>query len=235
LKLFVLAGGFGSRLRSVVSNVPKPMAPVGEVPFLYHQLNNWKSQGINEFLFLLYHQAEQIIDFLESEKHGILEGCTFEVVVEPEPLDTGGAVFHAIKQSGYQGVFLVTNADTWLGSDIQNVICASSPSIGVVQLEDCSRYGNVIVDGKSRVTAFQEKQDDAGPGLINAGLYQLDTSLFEHESRDSFSLERDFFPDLVLKEGLKAVKMDAPFIDIGVPADYQRFNNWFASGAKEGL
>jgi D-glycero-alpha-D-manno-heptose 1-phosphate guanylyltransferase len=233
MMLFVLAGGFGTRLRSVVADIPKPLAPIDGIPFLHYQIKNWRSQGISSFLFLLHHQAELIIDFLAEEKNGVLEGCNAEFVIESEPLDTGGAVCNAIKTKGYRGSFLVTNADTWLGADIPKVICADSPAIGVVQLDDCSRYGKVLLDGAGKVTAFQEKRENSGPGFINAGIYHLDTSLFDFGHSGRFSLERDFFPGLAKEGRVNTVEMGALFIDIGIPADYQRFKEWAKSNYRE--
>ena len=112
MKLLVLAGGFGTRLQSVVAEVPKALAPVGKVPFLQLQIDHWKTQGINSFIFLLHHQADLVISFLQKEKKsGVLTGCEVFWLVEPMPMDTGGAVAHAVEQLQLTGNFLVTNAE----------------------------------------------------------------------------------------------------------------------------
>ena len=82
--LLILAGGFGTRLKSAVADVPKALAPVGDRPFLYLQLKNWLSLGLNHFIFSLHHESQQIIDFLKSEKQGLLKDASIEWVVEPE-------------------------------------------------------------------------------------------------------------------------------------------------------
>jgi NDP-sugar pyrophosphorylase family protein len=86
--LLVFAGGFGTRLRSAVSDVPKPMAPVGDCPFLHYQIKNWIRQGVKSFIFLLHYEADTIIDYLTSERQGLFKSCDLEWLVEPEPLGT---------------------------------------------------------------------------------------------------------------------------------------------------
>ena len=121
-QLLVLAGGFGTRLRSVVSEVPKPLAPVRHKPFLYYLVEQWMAQGVRSFTFLLHHEAERIEYFLDSEKReGILTGCELRTLTEPQPLGTGGAVAFAVRQFALEGSFLIANADTWLGSGIHQV------------------------------------------------------------------------------------------------------------------
>src|ERR1017187_6530825 len=113
MKLLVLAGGFGTRLKSVVSEVPKALAPVGDVPFLHLQFEHWKNQGVTSFVFLLHHRADHIIDFINGEQYGLLKNCAVQWIIEPTPMDTGGAIAYAIQQLNIRGNFLVTNADTW--------------------------------------------------------------------------------------------------------------------------
>ena len=171
MKLLVLAGGFGTRLQTVLAEVPKALAPVGKVPFLQLQIDHWKTQGINSFVFLLHHQANLVISFLQKEKKtGVLMGCEVYWLVEPRPMDTGGAVAHAVEQFHITGNFLVTNADTWLGTGIADVSKERMPAMAVVELPDAARYGRVQFDQRHRVTAFQEKNNKQHSGWINAGL-----------------------------------------------------------------
>ena len=223
MKMLVLAGGFGTRLQSAIPNVPKALAPIGDVPFLYLQIENWVVQGMKSFVFLLHHQADLIIAFLESERRGLLKDCEVQWVVEPTPMGTGGAVAYAVQQLHLSGGFLVTNADTWLGTGIDNVWQAVAPAIAVVKVSDAGRYGRVKLDEQGNVTAFREKSNSAGPGWINAGLCHFDAQFFQNWNREPFSLEQVSFPSLAAMGALKAVTLDADFIDIGIPADYQRF------------
>jgi NDP-sugar pyrophosphorylase family protein len=231
--LLVLAGGFGTRLQSTVPNLPKALAPVEGKPFLYYQLVNWISQGIDSFVFLLYHQADQIIDFLLNEQEDLLHNCEVNWLVEPSPLDTGGAVLHAIRTLDISEDFLLTNADTWLQTGIVELLNASSPSVAITHLSDCSRYGQIHFDSYNRVTSFSEKMDNAGEGWINAGLYHLDPTIFENMNTNKISLEKDVFQMLVKKKMLSAVPIKEGFIDIGIPDDYHRFITWFSAGGKD--
>ena len=233
MKLLVLAGGFGTRLQSVVSGIPKALAPVGEVPFLRLQIEHWKNQGINSFVFLLHHEAELIISFLQKEQQaGILADCELRWLVEGAPMDTGGAVAHAVKQLQLTGNFLVTNADTWLSTGITEVAQAMAPVIAVVMISDATRYGCVQFNKQYRVTAFQEKNGNQGVGWINAGLCQLDAGYFQDWDGEPFSLEQVFFPAMVLSGKLQVVTLISDFIDIGIPKDYFRFCNWIATDRK---
>jgi D-glycero-alpha-D-manno-heptose 1-phosphate guanylyltransferase len=232
MKMLVLAGGFGTRLQSVVAEVPKAMAPVGAVPFLYLQIQHWIDQGIRTFIFLLHHKADQIIKFLESERSELLRECKIEWLIEPKPMDTGGAVAYAVQQLGLTGDFLVTNADTWIGAGILKVARTAAPSIAVLSSRDTSRYGRVKFDDQFNVTTFSEKNNDKRPGWINAGLCHLNVDLFKNWDGQPFSLERDFLSDLARCRGLKAVTLQTDFIDIGVPGDYLSFCRWVAADRK---
>jgi D-glycero-alpha-D-manno-heptose 1-phosphate guanylyltransferase len=232
MKLLVLAGGFGTRLKSVVDAVPKALAPVGDVPFLHLQIEHWKKQGVKSFVFLLHHQADLVINYLKTEQNGLLKECELQWMVEPTPMDTGGAVAYAVEQLNLSGDFLVTNADTWLGTGVQDVCLANAPAMAVVQLNDASRYGCVQLDDQNNVTAFHEKSNSKGPGWINAGLCHLNADWFKGWNHLPFSLERISFPAMANRGELKAVVLQADFIDIGIPDDYFRFCCWIAAGCK---
>jgi NDP-sugar pyrophosphorylase family protein len=226
MKLLVLAGGFGTRLKSVVAEVPKALAPVGDLSFLHLQIEHWKLQGLKSFAFLLYHQADLIIEFLKVEQNGLLKNCEVQWLVEPTPLDTGGALAYAIEQLNITGDFLVANADTWLGAGIKELWQASSPAMAVVNVADTERYGTVKLNGEGVVTAFFEKNASTGAGWINAGLSHLHVDLFKDWDHQPFSLERKKFSEWVSLGILKAVPLKEAFIDIGIPDDYFRFCRW---------
>ena len=234
IKLLVLAGGFGTRLQSVVSSVPKALAPVGNLPFLHLQIEHWKSQGINSFVFLLHHQADIVIGFLQKEQRiGVLKHCEVQCLVEPMPMETGGALAYAVEQLDLTGNFLVTNADTWIGTSISNVMQEKAPAIAVVELSEAARYGRVQFDVQHRVIAFQEKSSGSkGSGWVSAGLCHLNAASFKDWDHLPFSLERVTFPAMVACRELKAVVLHTEFIDIGVPDDYYRFCRWIAADRK---
>lgn len=236
MKLLVLAGGFGTRLKAAIADVPKALAPIGNVSFLQLQIEHWIDQGIRDFTFLLHHQAEKIIAFLQTaQNNGLLKNAQVDWVVEPTPMDTGGAVAHVVKELELEGDFLLTNADTWLGHGIREMIQSVAPTMAVVNLPNVSRYGQVHFDQKNVVTTFSEKNSNGSAGWINAGLCHLSADLFNDWDGQPFSLERDLFTRLVKNQNLKAVALRTDFIDIGVPDDYHRFCDWAAAGRQTPL
>lgn len=229
IPIFILAGGRGTRLASVVNDVPKPLAPVHGKPFLQYLLENYVSQGFRKFYFLLHHKSDLIINCIENLKLSILENCEIHYSVEPTLLGTGGSVAYTLESLKYSGEFLIVNADTWVDSkSMDRIANAIAPSIAVIHISDVSRYGKVTTDGDF-IMAFEEKKENAGEGWINAGLYKLHSENFIGRVGE-FSMEKDVFPSLVSLRKLKAVPLDTEFIDIGIPEDYERFQKWIASG-----
>lgn len=235
MRLLVLAGGFGTRLRPAVANVPKALAPVNGVPFLQFQIENWISQGLRQFTFLLQHQADRIIDFLQAEQYGLLKDIQVDWLIESTPMDTGGAIAHAVKTRNLKDNFLMTNADTWLGGGVREMMQSTEPAVAVINLADVSRYGQVRFDNGLRVTAFTEKNDKCAAGWINAGLCHLSADLFHNWDGQPFSLERVLFTTLVVERRLTVVPLQTDFIDIGLPADYYRFSRWVSTGRQGSL
>lgn len=235
MRLLVLAGGFGTRLKAEVGDMPKALAPVGDVPFLKIQLEHWLAQGLRVFTFLLHYQADHITDFLQAQRTILLKDCQVDWIVEQSPLDTGGAVAHAVNTLAIKGDFLMTNADTWLGGGVCELIRSASPAMAVINLADVSRYGQVHFNNDKRVTAFAEKNGQGVSGWINAGLYHLNAGLFRNWNGQPFALERELFVMLAQNRSLTAVPLQTDFIDIGVPDDYHRFCRWLASGRQTPL
>jgi D-glycero-alpha-D-manno-heptose 1-phosphate guanylyltransferase len=229
--LLVLAGGFGTRLRSLVSDVPKPLAPVEGIPFLQYLILNWKRQGIKSIVLLIHYESEKIKNLvLSMDASGLLAGVEVRVVVENSPLGTGGSVFNALNDLNIKDNFLVANADTWLSGGLQAVVDAGPYSIGAKKVCDVGRYGELdIKDGN--VEAFDEKLGGSRSGWINAGIYHLNADIFaKYKLGDSFSLEKTVLPDIVKSRQLRVVKLEADFIDIGVPKDYLTFCDWVKKG-----
>ena len=229
--LVVLAGGFGTRLRSLVSDVPKPLAPVADNPFLVHLIEHWVQQGIKDFIFLLHYESEQIESVLdELSRSPEFAGIKFRCVVEKIPLGTGGAVLNAIERLGIVGGFLVANADTWLGSGVEKLSLMKSPAIAAVKVSNTQRYGSLKFEGK-KISAFEEKQNSLDEGYVNSGLYHLLPEIFQgFKVGSSFSMENDVFPRLVSSRKLTGLKLDESFIDIGIPKDYLKYCKWVELG-----
>jgi D-glycero-alpha-D-manno-heptose 1-phosphate guanylyltransferase len=158
VKLLVLAGGFGTRLRPIVEQTPKALAPVADIPFLKYQIDDWLLQGVCDFVFLLHHQSNQIIDFLKMYQQGSPKKFKFDWVIESAPLGTGGAISNALQQINLGDNFLVANADTWLEGGVAKLYEVGRPSIVVVEQKSADRFGQVKFDNKLLVTSFSEKQ-----------------------------------------------------------------------------
>jgi NDP-sugar pyrophosphorylase family protein len=173
--------------------------------------------------------------FLRTQRSVLLRGCQISWLIEPVPLGTGGTLAHAVKTLNLKDDFLMTNADTWLGGGMQEMMRSAVPSIAAVNLADVSRYGQMHFNHDLRIFSFTEKSDQRSVGWINAGLCHLNANLFENWDGQPFSLERDLFPTLVQDGRLTAVPLETKFIDIGVPDDYYRFCQWVAAGRKEPL
>ena len=236
MQLLVLGGGFGTRLRSTVSDVPKALAPVNGEPFLKFQMDCWTSQGIKECIFLLYFEAQLIIDFLESWKQLNLNlGIDIQYLIEDKPLGTGGSVANAVKHFNLTSSFLVANADTWLDSGVKSLAKSPAPAIAITKVPDASRYGSVFFDKSFLVTAFAEKETDSKICWINAGLCHLKPDLFSSWAGEEASLENLYFLELTDNKTLLAVQVDDNFVDIGVPEDYHRFCQWVVGGQSGSL
>ena len=234
--LFVLAGGFGTRLRSLVADVPKPLAPVDDRPFITHLITHWAKQGVTDFVFLLHYEAQQIEFFLKQlADDPEFSGLHFKTVVENKPLGTGGAILNAIVYLEMTDSFLVVNADTWLGSGIR-ISSESLPcSLAAVKVPNTQRYGSLSFKG-AKISRFEEKSNSSGPGYVNSGLYHLLPEIFQgFKGGAKFSLEEDVFPELVSTRKLGFVKLGSSFIDIGIPEDYLKFCNWIKLGRSHEL
>jgi len=117
---------------------------------------------------------------------------------------------------------LVTNADTWLGSGFKEIVEKSAPTMAVVGMPDAARYGQVEIKGDT-VLSFKEKSKERIEGWINAGLCRLSADIFDEIKEQIFSIEELVYPVLAKRGNLKMIKIDAFFIDIGIPEDYYRF------------
>lgn len=220
MEAIVLAGGLGRRLREIVPDLPKPMAPVAGRPFLEILLQYLASNGFDRAVLSLGFMAETITNHFGSK----YKGMNLSFIVEDHPLGTGGGVRLAFEQilSDHAYIF---NGDTFLEIDTSALelswMTSKSPIIVACSVPNTERYGRLLVD-KGRVLGFSEK-GIAGPGLINAGCYVLprsELSLFQLGS--PFSLEQDFFVPLVQQGLVEAFVTEGQFIDIGVPEDFYR-------------
>lgn len=214
MEAIVLAGGFGTRLAHIVSDVPKPMAPVCGRPFLRFILDDLQNKGVDRVILAVGHKQEVIRDFFGNSYRGM------ELLYSPEdtPLFTGGAIKKALQMCREERV-LVVNGDTYFDVDLAQMSQIQSPLvIAVKRLHDFSRYGTVHVDA-GRITGFAEKQP-CSEGLINGGIYWMERSLLENIPEDKFSFEQRVLEAQYDRIAMMAYESEGYFIDIGIPEDY---------------
>jgi len=224
----VLAGGFGTRLRGIVDDVPKPLAPVAGRPFLAWLLDRLATSGIRRCILATGYLSEAIERMIGSR----WQGMDIAYSVEPEPLGTGGAIRLAARQLQGEGVH-VLNGDTWLAYSPQALERATrerGAAIGMAlaEVEDVGRYGAVERDARGMVVGFREKGEQ-GRGAINAGSYFLTgAALASLPVRDAFSFETEVLQPAAVTGRVAGFVDTAGFIDIGVPADYAQAQLQFA-------
>jgi D-glycero-alpha-D-manno-heptose 1-phosphate guanylyltransferase len=221
MQAIILAGGFGTRLRSVLAGVPKPMAPIHNKPFLAYVIDYLIAQGVTQVVLSVHYLAEQIENYFQSAYGDI----SIRYALEDEPLGTGGAIINSLGLIDAARPVFVLNGDTFLKLNYQKMYAlhtlGAQLTMSLRRVADCSRYG-IVTTMNNIVTAFQE-QGSARAGLINAGVYLLNPEIFQTYSLPrQFSFEKDFlFPNINLLQP-RAFVVDDYFIDIGVPADYAR-------------
>lgn len=217
MEAIILAGGMGTRLRPVLSDLPKPLAPILNRPFLEILLDYLSCQGFLRIILAVGYMSERIIQYFGSSYNGM----QIHYVCEEMPLGTGGAIKSALKAAASDHVY-VLNGDTFADVDYKRLDSFWSdlraPVLVVTAVQDPLRYGNVLIRN-GYVTGFAEKAEVAAP-LINSGIYVLPSNIFAKHSPDIFSFETDFLSSIGLSLGFRAYVHDGLFIDIGIPSDY---------------
>ncbi|UCD79749.1 MAG: nucleotidyltransferase family protein [Desulfobacterales bacterium] len=227
----ILAGGLGTRLRSVVSDRPKVLARVGNRPFLTFLLDQLIAARAKEVILCTGFMADEVHKDLGHK----YKSLNIVYSPEPEPLGTGGALRLALPLINSDPV-LIMNGDSFAEVNLTDYIewfCQRDrqASLLLVKVADTGRYGKVIVDDDGRITAFEEKTPDDGPGWINGGIYIMRKSLVESiPAATPYSLERQLFPALA-KKNIYGFCSNGKFIDIGTPDSYCRVQEFFAMEA----
>lgn len=218
----ILAGGLGTRLRSVVADVPKCMAPVAGKPFLHFVIEYLVGQGVDTFIFSLGYKSEMIIDYVNDQYPALNKRFS----VEEEPLGTGGAIKQACSLVLAEDV-LILNGDTIFTVDINTLLSfhqksQSDCTLSLKPMQDFDRYGVVELHDDSSVSSFKEKQYYTS-GLINGGVYALNVKGFLQEDLPAkFSFEKDYLEAFADKRKFHGIVQRQYFIDIGIPEDYER-------------
>jgi len=218
----ILAGGLGTRLRSVVSDVPKCMAPVAGKPFLHYVIAHLQNNGIQSFIFSVGYKSESIINFIKNDYTGI----SYQFSVEEEPLGTGGAVKFSLEKTTERNI-LLCNGDTLFKANINelnnfHLLHNSDCTLCLKPMNNFDRYGVVELDNDDLIVSFKEKQFYK-KGLINGGVYALNKESFLNKNLpENFSFEKDYLEKFVGEEKMFGLIQDEYFIDIGIPEDYKR-------------
>jgi len=221
--VLLLVGGLGTRLRPLLSDKPKPLAPIGGISFLELLVLQLRSQGLRRLVMGTGFRAEQIRqEFGDGRNWNV----SIEYSEERQPLGTAGAIKLAEKFLSCSSNFVVMNGDSFLELDLPRMIRfheeqGGLATIAVHRVPDAARYGTVLVDSNHKVGRFSEKTGIAEPGLINGGVYVFDREIFRHIPDGPCSLEKDVLPRM-LHLGVRALEQRGMFIDIGTPEDYAR-------------
>ena len=216
----VLAGGFGTRIKYLLPDVPKPMAAIAEKPFLGWVLTYLQHQGIHQALLSTGYLAEIIEKYVQTQP---ISGINLHCYAETSPLGTAGGFINAVKQSQqHPNAWLVLNGDSLIVTDLAplNKYLEDERVDGVilgVSVADTSRYGSLVYDEQRTLLQFAEKR--SGAGVINGGVYLLrDRLVQEFPTSFPISFEYDIFPSLLRQKiCFKVHSVEAPFLDIGTP------------------
>lgn len=225
----ILAGGLGTRLRSVTGDIPKPMALVHGKPFLTYQLDYLTHFGIVRTILAVGYKHEAIRSYLADEYQSI----NLIYSIEDEPCGTGGGILKALDHVTGNEV-LVLNGDSFNEINLMDFYTFhhSRQSLLTMALgyqENTSRFGRVIFNDYYQITGFMEKGQDSEEGWINRGLYLIETGFYrDHSHMQRFSLESDFLPGCLASRMLYGFPTEGYFIDIGTPESYRRAEDEFA-------
>src|SRR3989344_2324856 len=222
MKALILAGGFGTRLGDITREIPKPMVSIVGKPFLEHQINFLKENGVTEVILAVHYMADKIKSYFGN---GMRWGITITYSEEEFPLGTAGAIKNAEKYIGE--TFVVLNGDSYSHINLKKLIDfhkegGSLGTIGITKVKDTSQSGKVSISN-NKIIEFNEKLS-IGEGLINSGIYVFEPKIFDYiEQNKNVSLEKDILPKLIKEELLCGYLYEDYFMDIGKPETYKQF------------
>ncbi len=218
----ILAGGLGTRLKHLIPDLPKPMAPVAGKPFLEYVLRYLQQQGCHQVVLSVGYLHHKI----QSHFGNTFENISLEYIIEEMPLGTGGGIKKCLQHIGSNSNVLIVNGDTYFPVDVQkmsalHVSANASLTIALKELTHFDRYGSVVLNKNLQVMQFNEKAY-CQKGLINGGIYLCNTSIVDAlPQQEKFSFETDFLNQNSSTKKIYGYVDDAYFIDIGIPEDYQ--------------
>lgn len=225
----ILAGGMGTRLKTIISDLPKPMAPIMNVPFLTYQLNYLKHFGIKKVIFSVGYLSEKIIAHYNQS----FENISIEYSIEKNPLGTGGGIRMAMSNLK-EDLVLILNGDSFFDLNLEqfynlHLEQKSDFSLALRYVNNSERYGNIEFNSSNQITSFIEKNQLNQSGYINAGVYILSKKLYLQNTKPdiNFSIEKDFFEKQLNQLIIKGFEFKDYFIDIGIPEDYLKAQDDF--------
>ncbi len=219
----ILAGGFGTRLQGVIHDLPKPMAPIHNRPFLTYILDFLIEYNYDHAVLSTGYLHEKIEDYFGNQ----YKSLKLSYAREEHPLGTGGAIQFALSKCQSNNV-LVLNGDTLFKVDLsafEKFFLDHETFLSIVlrEVEDVSRYGSVMIGDNHQIVLFSEKEASAGRGFINGGIYFINRAIFaKYPQPEKFSFEKDLMEKCYTKELFYAMPSESYFIDIGIPKDYAR-------------
>lgn len=229
----ILAGGLGTRLKEKVNDLPKPMAPVNNEPFLAYLLNYLIDNGVNNIHLSVGHMHEKII----SHFGYTYKSANISYSIENEKLGTGGALKFSLNSLNPDDDFLLLNGDSFFNIDIKNFLSFHKKNnslftLSLFEFFESFRYGDVSLGNSGAVVQLYEKSAK-NHGFANAGIYAVNPGIIDILNKHyetSFSIEKSLINYLICNNyNVKAKKFKGQFIDIGIPHDYIKANNFFKS------
>lgn len=220
----ILAGGLGTRLRSAVPNLPKPMADVCGKPFLEHLIHYWIGQGVSRFVVSVGYKRESITSHFGSGYRGV----PIDYVEEEVPLGTGGGLL--IAAMGLYSPFILLNGDTFFQVNLEALLKfhklkKSELSFSLFRANESNRYGGVLIDNNRRIWSLDTAKGNEG-ALVNGGVYVVEPDTLNSAGfkiGHKYSLEDDVIPKLLGRNmQIFGFESEGKFLDIGVPEDYFR-------------
>ncbi len=230
MEAIVLAGGFGTRLQKVVSDVPKSMALIHGRPFLEYLMEYLISQGVSRVVLSVGYMREVIMDHF-GIRYRTLE---IDYAIEEEPLGTGGGIRLAFWKIRDKRAF-VMNGDSLFRFDFgpmleQHLKRKADATLALRKLDNTGRYGRVEMNRNRRILSFTEKNENAVPGFINGGVYVIEKLLLmDPEFRGRFSIEKECFERLCPHTRMFGFPASGYFLDIGIPDDFNKAQHEFAA------
>jgi mannose-1-phosphate guanylyltransferase len=240
VRAVVLVGGFGTRLRPLTETIPKPLLPVGQRPIIEHIVASLAASGVTEVVLALGFRPDA---FAAAYPDGTCAGVPLHYAVEPEPLDTGGAIAFAAREAGIDDPFVVVNGDVLTDLDAGQLLArhrasGAEATLHLTPVSDPSSFGVVATDERGQVQRFLEKPapGTAPSNMINAGTYVFEPSMISRVPNGArVSIERVVFPAVAAAGRLFALCTDDYWIDTGRPDTYLRANLDAVSGVRRAV